>query len=259
MKLETTIGVLRDFVCAIEVLCMEVNLSFDEEGMRMRGVDPAYVAFIRSLLRRNAFKRYEFSTNEEEDFPLTLSVDIEVLDKFLKLGDRDDGVTIDYSFSDRGKSISVMLRDLRRRVALGDSDWTSTPKDPIVACKNFTHTFGMKTSNLKWILKAMNLTSINVSLRADDESVSIIDSTLPGEMKTWTKIPGDFRIDGKKKDWAKSHFPLDYVTNVISGTSADDIQITFGQDYPLKLEYDIESNGKKVGKTAYLIAPTILD
>ncbi len=259
MKLETTIGVLRDFVCAIEVLCAEVNLSFDEEGMRMRGVDPAHVSFIRSLLRKNAFKRYEFSTNEIEDFPLKLPVDIEVLDKFLKLGDKDNPVTIDYSFSDRGKSLSVTLRDLRRRIALGDSDWASIPKDPIVACKDFTHIFSMRTSDLRWILKAMDLTSGSISLRADNESVSIIDSTLPGEMKAWTKITGDFRLDGNKEGLVTSHFPIDYFQSIIRGVSADDIQLALGQDYPLKVEYDIESNGKKVGKTAYLLAPRILD
>ncbi len=220
----------------------EVSLVFNDEGMRIRTLDPANVALLDIFFPRDSFVEYEVEGEAR------VGVNLSVLMKLLKRAKRGDRIDIE---ADDETVKFTLLGVVKRTYELRNLE-VNVPEIP-EANLNFDTKVTMLVDPLRDALKDIEIVGSQAEFEyREDENALILYS--PGETKYSMKLTREsgavIEIEASKS--SKSAYSVDYLLNILSLVKvADTVKIEFSSQMPLRLQFDLPAGGKAV----YLLAP----
>lgn len=233
--------VLKEVVDVIATLVDEAKFTAGKDGLVVKAVDPAHVAMVDLTLDRAAFEAYKADDVE-------LGLDMDKMKEVLKLSRAGEVLAIAHE-EDKNRLV-IHVGNITRRMSLVDTAGMSDPKVPNL---NLPAKIKVRTDELRQGIRASESVSDHIALIANPDGFEIVSE---GDTDSANlKLPKDMLDELVCKEKVRSLFPLDYFSNMIKAIgSAPTVTMYMGNDYPVKLEFDI-SGGK--GQVKYLLAPRI--
>lgn len=242
---------LYKFMKHARAFLKEIKIDFTEEGMEMISVEPAHVGMVEETLYKSAFEKYEEDT-------ISLGVNIEKIQEFLKSFDYDDLVTMEiYKDADYNKQPFIKMTASRDLYTLSD---TKMGLDPA----------GMEKTSLPSLELLTEFETSNEALRVMVDHIKNIDDTLfmiydDGEVELYAEEDREdtkmklqeieFIEQPEDKRRLESMIARGYISDVVNTIrKKKDVKISLGNDYPVRFEAGFE-DGK--GEVKYLIAPRL--
>jgi proliferating cell nuclear antigen len=233
--------VLKTLIDATSTLVDEVKVHVTPEGLSLKAVDPAHVAMVELTLRAAAFQEYKADS-------MDMGVDLEKFKEVLKLASGDDEVELDFDAT--GHRLVMRIGNVTRKMSLVD---TSAINDPKVPKLDLAAHITLNPSELERGIRASEAIADHVVLTADKDGFELLaegdtdqvhlrlDKSMLAELRTNEKV--------------KSLFSLDYFANMVKAAKGSSgIHINLGNDYPVKIEFDLAGGN---GHVTYLLAPRI--
>ena len=233
--------VLRELVDVVSTLVDEAKVNAGKEGIAVKAVDPAHVAMVDLALDRSAFEAYKADDIE-------LGLDMDKMKEVLKLSRTGEVLALTHE-EDKNRLV-VHVGNITRRMSLVDTAGMSDPKVPNL---NLPAKVRVRTEELRQGIRASESVSDHIALIATPDAFEIVSE---GDTDSASlRLQKDMLDELEVKEKVRSLFPLDYFSNMIKaiGTAAT-VTMYMGNDYPVKLEFDI-AGGK--GQVKYLLAPRI--
>jgi len=231
---------LRSVVDATSILVDEMKLNFTPDQAYARAVDPAHVGMINFKLKAEAFEDYKVEND------VVVAVDLDKLKSMLKLPSTEDCISLLYE--DEGRLV-VHMGNLTRNMSLLD---TADMADTKIPSLELGTEIVVNTAEVYKGVKASEAVSDHIVLSADPKGFEL---SAKGDTDTVSlKISKKELISLKCKEPVRSLFSLDYFSDMIKSTKSTELKIFLGNDYPVKIFFDI-ADGK--GEVAYLLAPRI--
>lgn len=239
------LNVLDLVACLVD----EFPMEFSSEGMKITLVDPAHVAMMAFEIPSDYFDGYAFKATVDE---YKIGVSVTKLKDFLKLLSGSEKMMLGYDSSD--KQFVLQAGRIKRKMA--EIDTTSFP-NPKVPGLNLPTEVTITNSQLTTALTAVAQVTDHIKVLANGKSKKNIMFVGEGDTDNveleLTKDDGA-EVSG---DDIKSLFPLDYLTSFSKAIgSKTKLEMHMGSDYPVKIEFEVESGSKKASVT-YLLAPRI--
>src|SRR6266571_1710411 len=213
--------VLKEVVDVVSTLVDEAKFNVSKDSVIVKAVDPAHVAMVDLSLDRGAFESFKADEGE-------LGIDMDKMKEILRLAKA--GETISLSHDEDKNRLVVTVGNTTRRMALVDTAGMSDPKVPSL---NLPAKVVVRTDELRQAIRASESDTDNVS----------------------HMVPKDLLEEIQAKEAVRSLFPLDYFSNMVKAiSSAPNVSLFLGSDYPVKMEFKI-AGGK--GDVKFLLAPRI--
>ncbi|OYT47878.1 DNA polymerase sliding clamp [Thermoplasmatales archaeon ex4484_36] len=238
-------GVLRETLDVISSLVDEAKFRFDEEGLKIRAVDPAHVAMVDLALSKSAFETYEVE-------PMEMGVNLPKVQNHLK-GVKADSIVILKVDDDTGR-LTMNIENLTVKMPLIDLSEMTEPKIPDLPDMKAQ----VKVHNSTEVLKAVKASeSISDYITLDMQTEDVLNLYSSEELSSMNL---ELR---KGKDYdviqfsgpARSSFSLDYFSQIMKAIGGEkELELHLGVDYPLKMLFHI---GEGEGRALYLLAPRI--
>ncbi len=239
--IEVKSDTLRSIFSILTPIIGEVKLRADEEGWKIKAVDPAHVAMVDLELSKDAFERYEVE-------PMELGLNVERLLEHIK-GARSDE-TISLKLDDENRLV-VSMSNLTLKLPLVDAAGFTDPKVP-----NLQLPVGIKLNSAE-LQKGLKVSaSISDYLTFDCTADTLVMTSSEDLSSMTLELQKGKEYEEKQFEGeSKSSFSLDYFTHLMKGIGANrDIELHLGNSYPLKLEFDFAED---LGHVIYLLAPRI--
>ena len=233
--------VLKELVDVVSTLVDEAKFNIGKDSITVKAVDPAHVAMVDLSVDRSAFESFKADEGE-------LGVDMDKMKEILRLAKA--GETISISHDEDKNRLVVTVGNTTRRMALVDTAGMSDPKVPSL---NLPAKLTVRTDELRQAIRASESISDHIALKASAEGFEVVAE---GDTDTVSHtVPKDLLEELQAKDTVRSLFPLDYFSNMVKAiSSAPNVTLYLGSDYPVKMEFKIAA-GK--GDVKYLLAPRI--
>jgi proliferating cell nuclear antigen len=228
----------RNSIEAIAALIDEGTFQIDQNGLKLRAMDPSQIALVDFELPAKAFEKFSV------DNPTNIGIDFSELNKITKRGRAED--KIDLKLDQRLKM--VFRGETRRDFSVSVIDASSTPpKEPTI---DFTAEVKVAPNILREALKDAELVSNHVALRLDG-GFSIKSDGDTGSVDI--QFPEDKVLSVNIKKEARAVFSLDHLNNILKAAEAPSVVIVkLRNDAPLRIEYDIGD-----ARVVYYLAPRI--
>ncbi|MFQ5975462.1 MAG: proliferating cell nuclear antigen (pcna) [Candidatus Hydrothermarchaeales archaeon] len=233
---------LKSSVDAISNLIDEAGISVDEEGLKLRAMDPAHVALVDFQLSKEAFDNFEVTE------PVVLGVDLERLNTILKRAGPGEMIIMDL---DEDKNM------LRIKIKNTSTRTFSLPLIDVadeelkVPSLDFPSSVEVLPSVLKEAIKDAEIVSDHVTLKTDENSLHI---SAKGDLgNVGVKILKDDAIEFLSGGEVGSMFSLEYLSDMMKASDlADTVKINLGNDIPVRLDFKAENV-----HLLFLLAPRI--
>jgi proliferating cell nuclear antigen len=233
--------VLKTLIDATSTLVDEVKVHVTNEGLSLKAVDPAHVAMVELTLRSAAFQEYKADAME-------MGVDLEKFKEVLKLAGGDDEVEMDFDPS--GHRLVMRIGNVTRRMSLVDTSGMSDPKVPKL---DLPAHITLTPGELERGIRASEAIADHVVLSADKDSFELLAEGDTDQVHL--KLDKSMIPELKVSEKVKSLFSLDYFSNMVKASKgAQGIHLNLGNDYPVKIEFDLAGGN---GHVTYLLAPRI--
>lgn len=229
----------REILDLLNTVVSEAKFKLDSSGMQVKAVDPAHVAMVTLDIPKEAFNDYMVDSEEE------LAVDIDRVKSVIKLASSGDNISV----SKVQEKLKFELGTISKSIALLDNSTVSIPKVPQISSEHYVVVpkqymeMGLKAAedvsdSIRFILTADELRARSSSDSEDSEMV------LPKDMLKEIKCTGQI----------KCSYPLEYLLKLVrSLSSADDLRLSFKDEYPLTINFNFGQGGKMKG--SFLLAP----
>jgi proliferating cell nuclear antigen len=240
-KARIKMEVLRELVEVISTLVSEVKLGISKDGVEVKAVDPSHVAMLVARLKEGAFE--EFSGE-----PAEIGVDVEKLKEVLRLSKPGDILELQY---DGGRNRLVMgVGKVTRHMSIVDPAGITDPKVPNVTPPGLAV---VKMEELRQGIRGSESISDHVTITLEPEAFLMHSE---GETdRVDMRIPKDGLTKLDVKETVRSMYPLDFFSSMVKSiTSADEVTLHVGNEYPLKIEFAL-AGGRGDGR--FLLAPRV--
>lgn len=240
-------GLLKSIVKKTIPICNEIPISIKKNGLEIKVVDPAHVAMVVLTVPRRDFYIGNSCVNKEVEYnvkeDLEIGIDLEKLERTLKLFDRTDRIT---GYIENNKLNLVSEYDGRirhKRISLLDTAGMPQSEIPKIEYSINAEVKGSELSTLKKAIDGEDY----VTLIAKGDLKAVIDDGEDDFKMTLAK-----EVTGK----GKANYSSDYLTKII-GVFGDSfyysVDMAFNTDNPIKLEGKVGDSGT----CTYLLAPRI--
>src|ERR1051325_10028004 len=231
--------VLKTLIDATSTLVDEVKVHVTPEGLSLKAVDPAHVAMVELNLRAAAFQEYKADSME-------MGLDLEKFKEVLKLAGNEDEVEM--SFDPSGHRLVMKIGNVTRRMSLVD---TSGMNDPKVPKLDLPAKITVSPGELERGIRASEAIADHVILTADKDTFELLAEGDTDQVHL--KLDRSMIAELKVTEKVKSLFSLDYFANMVKAAKGSPgIHINLGNDYPVKIEFDLAGGN---GHVTYLLAP----
>lgn len=240
-EVDIKVDTLKSVFSILTPIVGEIKLTADEEGWKIKAVDPAHVAMVDLTISREAFDKYEVE-------PMELGLNVERMLEHLKSAKSDDLVRMNL---DKDNRLVVSMSNLTLKMPLVDASGFSDPKVP-----NLQLPVGLKLNSgeLQKGLKVSASISDYITFDCSEDKLVMTSSEDLSSMTLELGKGTEYEQINFEKP-AKSSFSLDYFTQLMKGVGPNrDISLNLGNSYPLKMDFDF-AEGK--GHARYLLAPRI--
>ncbi|HDN83783.1 MAG TPA: proliferating cell nuclear antigen (pcna) [Candidatus Altiarchaeales archaeon] len=229
----------KNSVEAIAALIDEGTLHIDENGFKLRAMDPSQIALVDFELPAKAFEKYELEKSVD------ITIDFSELLKITKRIKTEDKIEFKLD-----KRLNIILRGASTRkfeISIIESSF-SLPKEPNI---EFTSEVQLGAGLLKDALKDAELVSNRVVFQVKDDTFIISSEGDTGSVSI--EIPREQLLSISSEEETRAMFSLDQLNNLIKAADSDTIvTLKLRTDMPLKLEYALGE-----GRVLYYLAPRI--
>lgn len=222
-------GYLKDSISVISELVNEARFKITPDAIELIAMDPANVAMVVFKLLSSCFTEYDIQKDVE------IAINLSNLKQILRRAKPNDTLTLD------------LLEDNKLQITLKSSS-TRTFSLPIIELEEKEQ----KVPNLKFPIHIKTSCSIfedaiadadivaeAVTFAAEKDKVTI---TAEGDLsKAKIEIPSsdDTQITAESSK-VKAKYSLEYLKKMIAaGKLTDNVEVSFSNDYPLKLDYKV--------------------
>ncbi|RME55054.1 proliferating cell nuclear antigen (pcna) [Candidatus Woesearchaeota archaeon] len=246
MKMNLTLAeprLLKESVNIISELVNEVTFKVDPAKIELVAMDPANVAMVDFKLLSTAFAEYDVKEDKE------ISVNLDNLKAILKRAKPTD--TIQLKLDEEKNRLKIELVGENKRtfnLALLNVD-EGEQKVP-----NLEFGARVETSTTKFdeAIEDMGVVAESVALMVEDGKFVVKSESNFSDASVVIPQTEETKIDAGENVRAK--YSIEYLKKMIKGSKlADNIVISFGMDYPLKIEY-ILLDKLKLG---FVLAPRV--
>ena len=236
-------SVFKSLIEMLSKMLDEAALTFSEDGMKIRAMDPANIALVDVYYPKEAFTEYEIE--EEGECGINLAVALKLL-KRVKRGER-----LEIKVEDENVELSV-IGVVKRSYTIKNLE-VAKPEIP-EASLTLKSKVTLLVDPLKQALKDLEIVGDQVVLELNNEEKTLIVYS-PSETKYAMKITSSSGavIDIASEEDSKSTYSVDYLLNVISlAKVADTVTLEFSSKMPLRMRFALIGEGR----VEYLLAPS---
>lgn len=233
--------IIKQAFGVVKTLVDEAKLKIKKDSITIKAVDPAHVALVEMTLEKSAFE--EFNADEQE-----IGLDLERMEQAMDLGSGDDIIHI--NLDEEKSKLILKVDNITRRMPLIDTTGMTDPKVPSL---NLPVKVVIETSKLDLGIKASKSVSDHIAIIVKPEGFELKSEGDSDSVDL--EEPKNNLIELVCKEQIKSLFSLDYFSKMVrSASKSGNVTLLMGNDYPVKMEFDIAGGN---GKVAYLLAPRI--
>jgi proliferating cell nuclear antigen len=242
LKMTISLKNLKEIADLLNTVVTEAKFKVTPEGLSVKAVDPAHVAMVSMEIPRGAF--VEYTTDGEEE----LAIDVERVKSVIKLAFPNDLVTM----SRDGGKLRFEISTIVKSISLLDNNSVTTPRVPQINSESYVV---VSKGNLERGLKAAEdvSDSIRLTLNGQELRARSVSDSEESEMI----LPKDMLKEIKCSQTIKSSYPLEYLLKLVKSlSSAEDIKLSFKDDYPLTIEFKFgQSKESESISGNFLLAP----
>jgi len=237
---------LRDLVTAISTLVDEATFNADENGVKLREMDPSRVAMIDFFLPKSAFEEYVCTE------PTKICLNITEFLKLIKRAGKDEPVEL--LLDEKTGKLNITIKGSYTRTfnmplleALAEE--APTPRIAFNAKAQVT------TSGIRQAIEDASLVSDHVKIEATNESLMM---RAAGELTGATielRKGSEALLNLEVKEESRATFSLNYLAEIIKAASATSeiATLEFSTDMPIRVDFKLPNEGI----LTYYLAPRI--
>lgn len=230
---------LTDSISIISELVNEVRLKIDKDKIELIAMDPANVAMIVFNLLSSAFAGY----NVEK--PQDIAINLDQFKQILKRAKPSDVVTIELD-EDKNK-LNIKIKGESTRT-FNISLLSLVDQDQKVPNLKFPVKIQSNTLVFNEAIEDMGVVAESVSFIADKDKFTVKSESKLND----ATVEVNANIEASEKTHSK--YSLEYLKKIIKGSKlTNDVQIQFGNDYPLRIDYTT----KDKLNLAFILAPRV--
>ncbi len=227
-------------VQSLAALITEANFIADEEGLRLRALDPSRVAMVDLFMPREAFDEYVVEAGEGEE-KVKIGVNFDELNDVLKRGKSDDRVVLTV---EEGRLKVVLSGKAERIFSLPLIDIAGeeypTPK------VEFKVLAKMLSDTLKDAMNDAKLVSDTVRFTGEAELLRLFARSDKGEVEARFSLDAGSLLEYEVNDPPQNaSYGVDYLLDMLKKASrvSDIVTVEFSSNKPLSLSFDITGGG----------------
>ncbi|MEM0001417.1 MAG: proliferating cell nuclear antigen (pcna) [Desulfurococcaceae archaeon] len=223
-------------IVAISKIIEEASFKINEEGVRLRAMDPSGVALVDFYIPHNAF--YEFDVSNE----VNIGVNMDELAKVLRRARKGDELVLE--MTQLGK-LGVYLEGRGSRRFMLPSIELSYQEIPEIS---FEESFKCKIlpKLFKDIVKELEAISDAIELYAPENSDALYfkaESEIAEAEIVLSSASGAL-IEYESTKEARSKYTIDYLSDIVTASqAAETLSLGFGNETPLKMIYELPGGG----------------
>ena len=237
MKLELSNANFTTFKNAISLMKTvneELTLNFDDEGIRVRGMDPSHVAMIDIKLKPGLFDTFE----KTEDM---ITVNLAEFYKFLDRVEKGERIKVIYDKKDARLAILTERSGVKRRFALPTLEPLG---DEVPEPKIFWKSEGrILTQSIDSAIKDSDLVAEHVKIMFTNDSLVFNAVGDVGSARNEWEKDSDELLQLKSEEDSAATFTLTYLKDMFGQLKnlTDVVTLNLSTDMPLKISS--EGNG----------------
>jgi proliferating cell nuclear antigen len=243
-----SVDTLEEFFEPVDVLVDECKIHLDEDGLRVRAVDPANVAMTDVTLDASGFESYEVPEADDES---VIALD---LGRFLDvLGFGDSGELVHLELNQATRKLDVQVGSMDYTLALIDPD--SVRQEPDIPDLDLPSEIVVEGRDLSRAVDAADLVSDHTTFGVDAGKETFYTEADGDTDDVFVAYDREDLIDLETGGGARSLFSLDYVSD-LAGALPNDAEVTIelGEEFPLKWHFSVAEGAAHV---TYLLAPRV--
>ncbi len=216
---------LKSSIEAISNLIDEAGINVDNEGLKLRAMDPAHVALVDFQLVKEAFDNFEVTES------VVLGVDLERLNTIVKRAGSNDMITL--SLDEDKNMLKIKIKNTSTRTfSLPLIDVSD--EDLKVPSLDFPSSVEVHPNILKEAIKDAEIVSDHVTLKTDENNLYISAKGDLGNVSV--KVLKDDAIAFMSGGEVSSMFSLEYLVDMMKASDlADTVKINLGDNIPVRL------------------------
>lgn len=237
MKLRFRSGIIWKYaMVAISKIIEEASLRVDQDGVKLRAMDPSGVVLVDFHIPSSAF--YEYNVPGEA----LIGLNMEEFAKILRRAKKGDELLLELEAPNK---LSVVLEGRgSRRFTLTTID-TSYQEIPEISFEEIAKS-KILPKTFKDIIRELEPLSDSIEFQVpEDGDVLIVraESEL-AEAEVMLSVSSGALLDFSSTGPARSKYTMDYLSDIVVASQvAETMQITFGNDTPLRLIYELPEGG----------------
>ena len=231
---------------AISILIDEATFKIDEEGLKLRAMDPSRVAMIDFEWPKTIFEEYECVS------PSKICINISELLKLLRRAGKSEAVNL--SLDEKTGQLQIVVTGKYKR-SFTMSTLEAVEEEVPTPKIDFNVKAKTTTQGLSQAIDDAQLVSDHVRIEADSDKLLFIASgDLMGAKITLQK-GSETLLDLETKEASKATFSLSYLSEIIKAASATSeiATLEFSTDMPIRIDFQ----QAKQGKLIFFLAPRI--
>ncbi|MEM3105215.1 MAG: proliferating cell nuclear antigen (pcna) [Candidatus Bathyarchaeia archaeon] len=235
---------LRNILTSLSALVDEVCITADEEGLKVKAMDPSHVAMVDFEWSRSAFDEFEV------DKPMTIGLNIE---ESLKLLRRASDETLELIFDESVGKLEMRLSGrYRRRLIVPTLQLTSEEIPPLKI--EFDVMAKITSSCLSRTVADAATVSDILRFKATTDNLTMEASGELGEITVELDRTSEALLELQVKQPSSASYSLTFLEDIVKSASnlAGTVGLEFSTDKPLKLNFEILQ-----GKLVYYVAPYV--
>ncbi len=236
----------KNLMVAVSTLVDEATFKLDQNGIRLRAMDPSHVAMVDFEVPKNAFQEYVC------DQPIDICVNMSEMLKLLKSVGSDE--TLEISTGEEGRQLELIFRGVFiRKFVMPTLEMTEeeapTPKI------DFNTKVKMTSSSLKQTMDDASTVSDSVRLEATPQKMTFKAIGNLGSATIEFDKDSEVILSLDVKEESNATFSLNYLSEIVkAGTAASDVvDIEFSTNMPVKLNFGLPEEQR----LSYYLAPRI--
>jgi len=234
---------LQETLDTVGALVDECKIHLDEDGIRIRTVDPANVGMVDVTLDASALEHYNGNGG-------VIGVNLDRLNDIA--GMADSGQLINMELDEETRKLHIKIDGLEYTLALIDPD--SIRQEPDIPDLDLPTEIVIEASELQRGIKAADMVSDHIRLRSEHDSEEFYISAEGDTDDTNLTLTREDLIDLVPGD-SDSLFSLDYLQDMVKAMPKDvAVTLELGEEFPVKLHFDYADG---TGNATYMLAPRI--
>jgi len=235
---------LKESISIISELVNEARFKVSKEAIELVAMDPANVAMVIFKLLSSSFTEYDVKKDVE------IAINLSNLKQIMRRAKPNDMLTLEL---DPDNKLKIQLKGTNTRtfnLPIIELD----EKEQKIPDLKFPVTINIASNVLNEAIEDVDVVAESVMFIAEPKKFTISAEGDLSQAKVEMKEGDEIKIKAEGSDKVKAKYSVEYLKKMINGSKlADNVSISFSNDYPLKLEY------KTVDKVmlSFILAPRV--